>query len=154
MGLTVKQEELYGYMVESLLTVPDQIAARYKKLHPDWRVGIEITQDMIDKGKNKYLCDDILWKCIKPHTTQENWRPSINTASIWIAINEEHGGTKEDPIPIPEQLTSFEYEWGLYYLEGSDLYLCNRDHGKPGQKYTLSYKPSQLVGHYFEKVEE
>lgn len=153
MIITKEMQELVDMIKDLLPTATDTVAVKNKTWYPSWEEGIEITQEMLDAGKDKYLCDDILWRCIKPHTTQANYRPSINTASIWTAINEGHAGTLEDPIPIPEQLTSFEYEWGLYYLEGSDIYQCTRDGGKPGDKYTLAYKPSQQTPHYFTKVE-
>lgn len=146
----MKHEELVNYLKSSTNQVDDQTAVICKDFYPAW--------DSFAEGYNfavgdRVNCDDVLWKCIGAHAKQENWRPSIHTASIWTAINEEHAGTIEDPIPVPEQLTSFEYEWGKYYAESGTLYLCNRDQGKEGDTYTLAYKPSQLVGKYFSVVE-
>ena len=149
----MNKEELVNYIKDARFTASDQTAVKGIELYPEWAVGIEITSEMIEAGQNRYRCDGILWKTETPHTTQENWRPSIHTASIWTAINEEHAGTIEDPIPVPEQLTSFEYEWGKYYSESGTLYICDRQGGKSGDKYTLAYKPSQLIGQYFSVVE-
>ena len=143
-------ENLVGYLKASTATVDDKTALLGAELYPQWETlsdGSEIAQG------TRVRHTDVLWKCIKTHNKQANWAPSIHTASIWTAINEEHAGTIDDPIPVPEQLTSFEYEWGKYYLENGVKYLCNRDKGVPGEKYELSYKPSQLVGHYFEIVQ-
>ena len=68
-----------------------------------------------------------------------------------MVINVTHAGTLEDPIPAS---AGMEYEYGKYYIEGETIYRCNRQGGKDGDKYTLDYLPSQLVGHYFEVVEE
>ena len=142
----MKFTELVQWTKEARLTANDKTALIGKDLYPQWKPNISVKKD------ERYQCDGILWKCLKDHTTQDNWKPSIHTASLWTAINEAHAGTIDDPIPVPEVLTSFEYEWGKYYLEGSTKYLCNRQGGKEGDKYTLAYKPSALVGHYFAVV--
>ena len=150
--MSMNKEELVSYLKDARLTVSDQTAVKGIELYPEWAVGIEITQEMIDDGQNRYRCDGILWRTGTPHTTQENWRPSIYTASLWTAFNADHAGTIEDPIPVPDQLVSFEYEWGKYYSESGTLYICDRPGGKSGDKYTLDYKPSALIGHYFSVV--
>lgn len=143
-------ENLVSYLKASTDVVDDQTALKAKELYENWDDIPEGKE--IPKGK-RVNCDDVLWRCEQAHDKQANYRPSINTAAIWTAINEGHAGTKEDPIPVPEQLTKFEYEWGKYYLESGTLYLCNRQGGKDGDKYELAYKPSALIGHYFAVVE-
>ena len=146
----MNKNELVTVLKAGRDTFTDETALVGKELYPQWETlsdGSEIAQG------TRVRHTDVLWKCIKTHNKQANWAPSIHTASIWTAINEEHAGTIDDPIPVPEQLTKFEYEWGKYYLENGVKYLCNRDKGVPGEKYELSYKPSQLVGHYFEIVQ-
>lgn len=147
-------DELVGGIRRMTPTATDDAAARAVFLYPQWAVGIEITQDMIDSGQNRYQYNGLLYRTETPHTTQENWKPGVETAAIWTAINAEHAGTIEDPIPVPEELVSFEYEWGKYYDEAGTLYICDRQRGKVGDKYTLAYKPSQLIGQYFSAVEE
>ena len=146
----MKHSELVDYLKSATPVVDDATALIGKDLYPEW--------DSFDEGYQfttgaRVNCDDVLWKCITAHAKQANWRPSINTASLWTAINAGHAGTIDDPIPVPEQLTSFEYEWGKYYLEGSTKYICDRQGGKEGDTYTLAYKPSALIGHYFSVVE-
>lgn len=143
-------EALVGCLKVSVDLVDDQTALKAKELYENWDDITEGTE--IPKGK-RVNCDDILWRCEQTHNKQADRRPSIYTASLFTAINAGHAGTKEDPIPVPEQLTMFEYEWGKYYIEGSTLYICNRQGGKDGDKYSLAYKPSQLIGHYFGIVE-
>ena len=146
----MKHSELVDYLKNATTTVDDATALIGKDLYPEWDSFEEGYQFTTGARVN---CDDVLWKCITAHAKQANWRPSINTASLWTAINAGHAGTIDDPIPVPEQLTSFEYEWGKYYLEDGVKYLCDRQGGKEGDTYTLAYKPSALIGHYFSVVE-
>lgn len=146
----MKHNELVNYLKSATPIVDDATALIGKDLYPEW--------DSLEDGYQftvgyRVNCDDVLWKCIASHAKQASWRPSINTASLWTAINEGHAGTIDDPIPVPEQLTSFEYEWGKYYIEDGVKYLCDRQGGKEGDTYTLAYKPSALIGHYFSVVE-
>jgi hypothetical protein len=43
---------------------------------------------------------------------------------------EDHVGTKEDPIPYPEDGNMVIYN-GKYYIENEIIYLCIRDSGIP-----------------------
>ncbi len=104
----------------------------------------------------KVLQEDVLYKCLQEHTSQENWAPGV-APSLWTAVQTgEHAGTQEDPIPVPETVTTagFEYEYGKYYSEGGVVYLCKRG-GVPnpeemyGQKVALYFAPSALIGQYF-----
>lgn len=51
-------------------------ALKVKGRYPEWTIGIDV------KVSERYKCDDILWECIKDHKTQENWKPSLATASL------------------------------------------------------------------------
>ena len=147
----LSHKDLVTYLKDSVTQVDDGTALIGKAFVPEW--------DSYPDGHNftvgyRVNCDEVLWKCIQAHAKQSNWRPSIYTASVWTAINSgAHTGTIDDPIPVPEALTSFEYEWGKYYLEDGVKYLCDRQGGKEGDTYTLAYKPSALIGHYFSVVE-
>ena len=63
----------------------------------------------------------------------------------------EHAGTLEDPIPVPEtvQTAGMEYEKGKYYSEAGTIYLMDRQGMEEGEKVTLYFAPSALVGQYF-----
>lgn len=106
-----------------------------KEMYPEWK------EDLGDVKKGeKYQCDDLLWECIKDHTTQANWKPSIETASIWKVVEEEHEGTGTDPIPYTPPMEIFN---GKYYTQNGVLYKCTRDSG-----IALSHDLSALVGLY------
>lgn len=86
--------------------------------------------------------DGKLWKCRQAHTSQTNWRPHIETASLWEVINVENAGTLDDPIPYDQTMTVYN---GKYYLEEGIIYKCIRDSGQP-----LYATCASLVGNYFE----
>lgn len=113
-------------------------ALRVKDRYPEWKVGIEV------KAGERYRVDDTLWECIQGHTTQENWKPSLETASLWKRVDEEHAGTKDDPIPYAPPMEIFKDK---YYTQSKVLYKCTRDSGQP-----LSHNLSDLVGNYVEKA--
>lgn len=119
------------------LTADDQTAARAVNLYPVWEVG-----KAVEEGE-RLQCEGKLYRCLKSHVTQENWKPSQDTASIWEVIDVEHAGTSEDPIPFSVNMEVFE---GKYYTWEDMLYKCIRNSGQP-----LQHTPDQLVGIYFEE---
>lgn len=92
--------------------------------------------------------DGKVYKCLQAHTSQLGWEPH-NTPALWVAIDAEHAGTVDDPIPATRGM---EYEYGKYYLdpEDSKTYLCKRLN-ETGT-IVLHYLPHELVGQYFEEV--
>ena len=71
-------------------------------------------------------------------------KPSLETASLWKRVDEEHAGTKDDPIPYAPPMEIFKDK---YYTQSKVLYKCIRDSGQP-----LSHNLSDLVGNYVEKA--
>ena len=88
--------------------------------------------------------DNNLWRVRQAHTAQENWQPSLDSASIWEIIQVEHSGEVSDPIPYAPPMEIFN---GKYYTEADQLYLCTRDSGT-----ALTHPLSALVGLYVEIV--
>ena len=134
----------------------DAQAITVKAIYPAWSPdGVQYPVDY------KVLQEDVLYKCLQEHTSQENWAPGV-APSLWTAVQTgEHAGTQEDPIPVPEKTVTtagFEYEYGKYYSEGGVVYLCKRG-GVPnpeemyGQKVALYFAPSVLIGQYFSMAE-
>ena len=110
--------------------------------------------------RDRAVQDNILYRCRKDHVSQPDRAPGL-APSLWVALESgEHAGTLEDPIPVPDTVAvaGMEYEYGKYYSEGDQTYICKRG-GVPdpesmyGQKVTLQYAPSQLIGQYFELAE-
>ena len=103
----------------------------------------------------KVVDNDVLYKCLQAHTSQESWAPGV-APSLWTAVQTgEHAGTQEDPIPVPETVTTagMEYEYGKYYLEDETVYLMDRQGMDAGDKITLYFAPSALIGQYFSMAE-
>ena len=90
------------------------------------------------KSEVDYIVDDrvsieeggtvLLYKCIQSHTSQQDWKPSIDTASLWARIDVEHAGTQDDPIPYNTNMEIFKDK---YYIQNDVLYLCIRDSQQP-----------------------
>lgn len=78
------------------------------------------------------------------NTKQELWKPSLETASLWKVVDEEHAGTQEDPIPYNPPMEIFKDK---YYTQNEVLYKCTRNSEIP-----LSHNLSALVGTYVELV--
>ena len=102
------------------------------------KIGIDVV-----KG-HRYQYGEDLWEVLQGHKTQENWKPSLETASLWKRVDEEHAGTKDDPIPYAPPMEIFKDK---YYTQSKVLYKCIRDSGQP-----LSHNLSDLVGNYVEKA--
>lgn len=139
--MSMSKADLVSLLVEVRPSLPDALALKYTAMYPHWAAGITITQDMIDKGQNRFQHGGLLYRAIQPHTTQADWTPDI-TASLFEVIDVEHAGTAEDPIPWAVNMQCYN---GKYYKFDNVLYLCIRDSG-----IALAYTPDQLVGNYFE----
>lgn len=126
-----------------LIELPDEEAAMIPLCYDAWET------EKAYKVGDRVESDGKLWKCRQAHTSQENWKPSIETASfsietasLWEVINVENAGTLDDPIPYDQTMTVYN---GKYYLEEGIIYKCIRDSGKP-----LYATCASLVGNYFE----
>ena len=153
-----KTPEVQSAMVQTAVAVAqiqaqsltDEQAITVKDIYPAYDPnGVQYPVDF------KVLQDDVLYKCLQEHTSQESWAPGI-APSIWVAVETgEHAGTQEDPIPVPDTVTTagMEYECGKYYSEGGTVYLMDRQGMDEGDKVTLYFPPSALIGQYFSVVE-
>lgn len=138
----MKWNELVAFAKQARVTAGDQTAARAVELYPMWQTDLTVTTG------DRYQYKGKLYKCIQPHTTQDDWTPDV-TPSMWTVIDIEHAGTIDDPIPAS---VGMEYEYGLYYIEDEVIYLCEREGEATGGKVTLQHMPSELVGQYFSIV--
>jgi hypothetical protein len=88
--------------------------------------------------------EDKPWRVRQTHTPLEIYPPSLATASLYEAIDKEHSGEADDPIPYTPPMEIFN---GKHYIEDGVVYRCTRDSGT-----ALSHKLSALVGLYVEEV--
>lgn len=135
----------------------DSQAIKVKSLYLNWendQVGYEYDiENPKDKRRN---FGGYLWNLNKSHKKQEGWFPGSEPA-LWTQINESNSGSYADPIPVPDSVnvSGFEYEYGKYYVENGLIYLCSRggiENAETlyGKKEKLYFKPSELIGQYFE----
>lgn len=119
-GIITQQLALSRMMINTM-SLTDEQALEVKDLYPTWEelIGQEIEKDF------KLTYEGKLYKALQQHTVQEQWKPGIDTASIYAVISasadEEHEGTKEDPIPYVQNMV---LEKGKYYTQEGVLYLC------------------------------
>ena len=133
--------EVYEMLVRTqinTLTVDDQTAYRMRDYYPEWKSGVSYAKDY------KFTYKGELYKVLTPHTSQDTWLPEAGTESLYTRIDEQHEGSKYDPIPYNGNMA---LENGKYYSQDSVLYLCNRDTGNP-----IYNKLSDLVGIYVEII--
>ena len=88
--------------------------------------------------------EDKPWRVRQTHAPLEIYPPSLETASLYEAIDKEHSGTLDDPIPYMPPMDVFE---GKYYIEDGKRYLCIRDSG-----IALTHNLSALIGLYVNMI--
>lgn len=120
------------------MSLSDNEALEVREFYPEWEAG-----NTVQTGE-KYNYNGDLWQVVQSHTTQVGWEPSLSTSSLWKHIDEEHEGTKDDPIPYDPPMELFD---GKYYKQDGILYKCTRDSQIP-----MSHNLSELVGLYVELV--
>lgn len=118
------------------LSVDDAVAIRMKDFYPVW----ESEQPYTAGYKITYNGD--LYKVLQAHTSQDSWLPGSGTESLYARIDEQHDGTKYDPIPYNGNMA---LENGKYYSQDSVTYKCTRDTGNP-----VYNALAELVGLYVE----
>lgn len=128
-------------------SLPLSVAVEAPELYPEWKPDIHYggvgQVSLVSRMVNN---TPLLFKCRTPHISQSDWTPE-NTPSLWFQVVKEGTGTYDDPFIVSSNLSQ-QYYKDKYYKEGDVLYLCIRDSEIP-----IAYKPSQLIGQYFEVVQ-
>lgn len=123
-----RQADIAALMLMTINTISldDQQSLKVKSLYPTWEsfIGKQLEKD------TKIQYNGKLFKVVQAHTAQEDWKPGIDTASLYTEIVEDHAGTLEDPIPYPADGNMIIYN-GKYYVENGIIYLCIRDSQQP-----------------------
>ena len=132
-------------------SLTDEQALTVKALYKDWEKDPEgYPYKMSNPDDKRRNHNGKLWNLNKDHNKQADRYPGKDP-TLWTEIVEGHAGTQEDPIPVPDSVTTsgFEYEYGKYYSEGDTVYLMDRQGMDEGDKVTLYFPPSALIGQYF-----
>lgn len=104
------------------LPVDDQTALRMVAYYPEWTAGTAYA------AGDRLVYNGDLYKVLQAHTSQDTWLPGAGTESLYARIDEQHDGSKYDPIPYSGNMA---LEAGKYYSQSGKTYLCNRDTGNP-----------------------
>ena len=88
--------------------------------------------------------EDKPWRVRQTHIPLEIYPPSLETASLYEAIDKEHSGEVDDPIPYTPPMEIFV---GKYYEQNGVVYRCTRN-----SEVALAQDLSALVGLYVEEV--
>lgn len=137
LSLAEVQEMMVRAQINTL-AVDDATALRMVAYYPDWTAG------MAYAAGDRLVYNGDLYKVLQAHTAQETWLPGTGTESLYTRIDEQHDGTKYDPIPYSGNIT---LEAGKYYSQSGKTYLCNRDTGNP-----VYNALAELVGLYVTEV--
>lgn len=144
----LSQEEVTTMLLRqqiNTLAVDDATAYRMREFYPEW-ADLVAAQYTTNKSGFKFLHTGDLYKTIPAtHTFASQWVPGSGTESLYVRIDENHDGTKYDPIPYNGNMELFA---GKYYTQSGQTYRCTRDTG------TAVFHPlAELVGIYVEVVE-
>ena len=120
------------------LSVDDATALRMVAYYPEWTDGTAYA------AGDRLVHNGDLYKVLQAHTSQETWLPGTGTESLYTRIDEQHDGTKYDPIPYSGNMA---LEAGKYYSQSGKTYLCNRGTGNP-----VYHALAELVGIYVTEV--
>lgn len=148
---TLQNMMLANARVSFLVELPDEKAVKIPYCYDSWN---QFENGYTFKIDTRLEYNGNLWKVKKEHKKQADWYPGADP-TLFIQIDkEQHEGTLEDPIPVPDSVTTsgFEYVKGKYYLEDGLKYKMIRDGMEEGETITLYYPPSQLLTSYFELV--
>lgn len=150
----MKWDDLVAFLKAARFTADDQTALTGMELYPTFESVVGTYQKKGARVRYDVNAKTFLFKLTCEDQTEdgtlilESWNP-VEAKSIWTAIDIEHEGTIDDPIPA---VAGMEYIKGKYYAENESIYLMNRQGMAEGESITLYYLPSQLVGQYFAKI--
>ena len=120
------------------LSVDDATALRMVAYYPEWTAGTAYA------AGDRLVYNGDLYKVLQAHTSQETWQPGTGTESLYTRIDEQHDGSKYDPIPYSGNMALVS---GKYYSQSGKTYLCSRDTGNP-----VYHALAELVGIYVTEV--
>jgi hypothetical protein len=120
-----------------------EAALRAKDVFSEWE------SSRAYEAGDRFLYNGNLYECIEANPVNPTWTPDVTYTYYKPVARADESGTIYNPVTA---VIGMEYEVGKYYSEDGKIYLCKRDGMTEGDKITLYYLPSALVGSYFEIV--
>ena len=117
-GVSPRMADVARLLVSRIntMSLTESEALAVKSLYPEWKAGVDV------KKGERYNYEGSLWEVVQDHSTQENWKPSQATLSLWKKVDAgEHAGTVEDPIPYEQGMALY---LGKYYSQFGVTYKC------------------------------
>ena len=113
--MTEQQARQYRAIIEQgAQTFSDAEALTVRTLYPEW-ADLVAAQYTTDKAGFKFLHSGDLYKTIPAaHTFAAQWVPGVGTESIYTRIDEQHDGSRYDPIPYNGNMELYA---GQYYSQ-------------------------------------
>lgn len=73
--------ELYRKRIEqAALSLPDDVAISVPEMFPHWKT------DTAYSTGDRICYNDVLYKCVQAHTSQDSWTPDI-TPALWTVVS-------------------------------------------------------------------
>ena len=146
MTYTERALQLRPVMEQAAQSLEDSVALTAVELFPKWQElcnnNAEVKKGFRFQHEGKlYRTEQAVYVFVSHYVPG-----SSGTESLFSIVDEEHAGTKTDPIPFQQNMEIYE---GLYYKQYDVLYLCTRSSGQP-----LYHDLALLVGSYVEVVND
>jgi hypothetical protein len=126
-------------------SLDDKTAYDMRTFYPTWKDLCDKAV-LAEKAGFKFVYNGKLYKTAQSgYTFVSHYVPGVGTESLFERIDEQHDGSKYDPIPYSGNMA---LSAGLYYVQDGVVYLCLRDTGIP-----VYNALSELVGLYVEVVQ-
>lgn len=144
MTYTERALQLRPIIEQASQSLEDAVALTAVELFPFWKVLVEEAAE-VKKGF-RFQHEGKLYRTEQPkYTFVAHYVPgTAGTESLFSKVDENHAGSKDDPIPFEQNMEIYE---GLYYTQNGVLYRCIRSSGQP-----LYHDLALLVGSYVEVV--
>lgn len=145
MGIrTIAQAQAFREKIERASQhLPIEEAMNSTELFPKW------DSNKVYSEGDRFTYNGNLYECIAENPVNPTWTPDVTYTYYKPVARADESGTIYNPVTA---VIGMEYEVGKYYSEDGKIYLCKRDGMTEGDKITLYYLPSALVGSYFEIV--